>query len=194
MPISEKKIFGILTADQVGYVPNIKVNFTESSETFCQDTYKFQSMRRCDLQNGQFANLVYVDLNHEYNLEKRVNEYVPQEEDIFDQPLDNICTVEQLEIFYRTLVMDLYRREYKINYNLQADNIEKRYFIVPLRLIEVGDPSHYTPDGQRQVLTYAVDHKLLQKTERLHKQGYKASQDNVPDWLRKKGLLGAMNK
>lgn len=44
-PISEKRIFGILTADQVGYVPNIKVNFTETSETFCQDTYKFQSMR-----------------------------------------------------------------------------------------------------------------------------------------------------
>lgn len=40
-PISEKRIFGILTADQVGYVPNIKVNFTENSETFCQDTYKF---------------------------------------------------------------------------------------------------------------------------------------------------------
>lgn len=40
-PISEKRIFGILTADQVGYVPNIKVNFTENTETFCQDTYKF---------------------------------------------------------------------------------------------------------------------------------------------------------
>ena len=50
-PISEKKIFGILTADQVGYVPNIKVNFTESSETFCQDTYKFQSMRQYRTQD-----------------------------------------------------------------------------------------------------------------------------------------------
>ena len=69
--------------------------------------------------------------------------------------------------------MDLYRREYKINYNLQADNIEKRYFIVPLRLIDVGDPSHYTEDGQRKVLVYAVDHKLLVKTERLFKEGYR---------------------
>lgn len=47
--------------------------------------------------------------------------------------VQNICTVEQLEIFYRTLVMDLYRRENKINYNF-ADNIEKRYFIIPLIL------------------------------------------------------------
>ncbi len=35
IPICEKRIFGILTADQVGYIPNIKVNFTETSETFC---------------------------------------------------------------------------------------------------------------------------------------------------------------
>ena len=44
-PIQEKQIFGILTQRHVGYVPNIKVNFTENAETFCQDTYKFQSMR-----------------------------------------------------------------------------------------------------------------------------------------------------
>ena len=58
-----------------------------------------------------------MDLQKEFNLEKVVNEYEPQEDDIFDQTLQNICTVEQLEIFYRTLVMDLYRRENRINYS-----------------------------------------------------------------------------
>jgi len=68
--------------------------------------------------------------------------------------------------------LDLYRRENKINYNF-ADNIEKRYFIVPLRLVEDNlDPSHFT-NGIRSTLTYAVDIKLLEKTTRLHKLGYK---------------------
>jgi len=128
-PICEKRIFGILTADQVGYVPNVKVNFTESADTFCQDTYKFKSMR----SDAQLGNFVQVNLEKEYQLEKVVNEYIPRKSDVFDQRLQNICTVDQLEIFYRTLIMDLYRRENKINYNYSA-NIEKRYFIVPLRL------------------------------------------------------------
>ena len=84
--------------------------------------------------------------------------------------------------------MDLYRRENRINYTF-SDQIEKRYFIVPLRLTEQAlDPSHYT-NGQRSVLTYRIDQKLLEKTERLYKQGFKNCQDNVPDWLRKKNLL-----
>ena len=70
MQIAEKRIFGVLTADQVGYVPNIKVNFTENSEKFCQDTYKFQSM----MPDG----FVHVDIGREYRLEKVVNEYEPQ--------------------------------------------------------------------------------------------------------------------
>lgn len=39
------------------------------------------------------------------------------------------------------------------------------------------------------MLTYEVDYKLLAKTERLYKHGFKACQDNVPDWLLKKNLL-----
>ena len=91
-PIQEKRIFGILTADQVGYVPNIKVNFTESSDTFCQDTYKFQSMKAMQVGN-QIESFVNVDLIKEHKKEKIVNEYVPEEDDLFPFQVDNICTV-----------------------------------------------------------------------------------------------------
>lgn len=66
---------------------------------------------------------------------------------------------------------------------------------MPLRLVEQNvDQSHFTADGKRKILTYAVDTKLLQKTEALFKRGYNKCQDNVPDWLRKKGLLGSASK
>ena len=58
-----------------------------------------------------------IDLNVEHTKEKIMNEYVPEQEDLYDYPIENICTVQQLEIFYRTLVLDLYRRENKINYS-----------------------------------------------------------------------------
>ena len=90
--------------------------------------------------------------------------------------------------------MDLYRRENKINYNF-ADNIEKRYFIIPLILEKQPlHPSHVNAEGHRTILTYKVDSKLLEKTEQLFKQGYKQAQPNVPDWLRKKGLLITENQ
>ena len=83
----------------------------------------------------------------------------------------------------------MYRRENKINYMYQ-DNIEKRYFIVPLRLSkQVLDPSHVNQNGQRTILSYHIDTKLLLKTERLYLNGYKNEQDNVIGWLRKKGVL-----
>ena len=102
--------------------------------------------------------------------------------------------MQQLEIFYRTLILDVYRREKKITFEKQ-DNIEKRYFIVPLRLAKQPlDPSHIRHDGQRSVLTYHIDTKLLQKTERLYFNGYKNEQSgNVIEWLRSKGLLGTEN-
>ena len=74
-----------------------------------------------------------MDLIKEHSLEKIVNEYIPEEDDLYSFKVDNICTVQQLEIFYKTLIMDMYRRENNINYSYQ-DNIEKRYFLVPLRL------------------------------------------------------------
>ena len=88
-----------------------------------------------------------VDLIKEHSLEKIVNEYIPEEDDLYSFKVDNICTVQQLEIFYKTLIMDMYRRENNINYSYQ-DNIEKRYFLVPLRLSkQVLDPSHLNQEG-----------------------------------------------
>ena len=60
--------------------------------------------------------LVNIDLLKEHHKEKIVNEYIPEEDDLYDCQVDNICTVQQLEIFYETLVLDMYRRENRIKY------------------------------------------------------------------------------
>ena len=42
--MSEKRIFGILTAKQVGHIPNVQISFTEDEENFNRDTYMFKSL------------------------------------------------------------------------------------------------------------------------------------------------------
>lgn len=42
--LSEKRIFGILTAKQVGHIPNVQISFTEDEENFNRDTYMFKSL------------------------------------------------------------------------------------------------------------------------------------------------------
>jgi len=133
--------------------------------------------------------LVKINLVEEHYREKVVNEYIPMEDDLFDFRIKNICTVQQLEIFYRTLILDLYRRENSINYTIR-ENIQKRYFIVPLRLTEPL-PGQLNEKGDRVIISYEVDTKLLQKTERLFLNGYKNEQRNIIEWLRGKGLLGS---
>ena len=90
-PINEKRIFGVLTRDQVGYVPKIKVNFTENEETFCQDTYVFKSLVE---QSKDSEAAVQVDFNDELYKEQVVNEYKrnPQQDER-DNTVNNICTV-----------------------------------------------------------------------------------------------------
>ena len=44
--LSEKRIFGILTAHQVGHVPNLQISFTEDEENFNRDTYLFKSLNQ----------------------------------------------------------------------------------------------------------------------------------------------------
>ena len=44
--------------------------------------------------SGQVDGYVHVDLNREHYKEKIVNEYVPEQEDLYDFSIDNICTVE----------------------------------------------------------------------------------------------------
>ena len=133
--------------------------------------------------------LVSINLLEEHYREKVVNEYIPVEDDLFDFKIKNICTVQQLEIFYRTLILDLYRRENSINYTFR-ENIQKRYFIVPLRLT-APTQEQFNQNGERFVISYEVDTKLLKKTERLFLNGYKHEQKNIIEWLRGKGLLGS---
>lgn len=33
-PLKEKRIFGVMTAHQVGYIPNLQLSFTEDEENF----------------------------------------------------------------------------------------------------------------------------------------------------------------
>mgnify|MGYP007095175828 CR=1 FL=1 len=90
--------------------------------------------------------------------------------------------------------MDLYRREHKLNFSNQ-ENTDKHYFIVPLKLSKQAlDETHIDQDGQRIVLSYQIDRKLLHKTERLFLNGYKKEQANVIDWLTRKGLLDDANQ
>ena len=84
------------------------------------------------------------------------------------------------------MVRDLYKGEIEVNFEPKA-YIEKRYFIVPLRL------SQHNESGERKILSYHVDSKLLQKTERIFLNGYKKEQDNVVDWLKKKGVYDDEN-
>ena len=71
-PLYEKHVFGVITAHQVGYVPNVKVNFTENEETFCQDTYVFKSLVQPDLSKETYAE---IDIDIEIYKEKVLNEY-----------------------------------------------------------------------------------------------------------------------
>ena len=43
-PLREKRIFGVLTKNQVGYIPNVDICFTDDEQTFLRDTYIFKSL------------------------------------------------------------------------------------------------------------------------------------------------------
>ena len=170
-PLREKRIFGVLTTRQVGYVPNVKVNFTVNEATFGQDTYAFKS-----LVQGPDQALAEVDLDDELYKEQVVNEYERNEIDEVDQCIKDICTVQQIQTFHRTLVRDLYRRELSVDFAKGVEHVEKRYFLVPLKLRkETG--------AEKGVLRYEVDKKLLEKVEQLSLRGYKDCQPNIVEWL-----------
>lgn len=42
--LREKRIFGILTKSQVGFIPSVDICFTEDEQTFQRDTYIFKSI------------------------------------------------------------------------------------------------------------------------------------------------------
>ena len=78
----------------MGYIPNIKINFTEDTDTFCQDTYKFQSLKASvDSSSAAQDGLVNVDLGREFYKEKFVNEFEVEADDLQDCRIENICTI-----------------------------------------------------------------------------------------------------
>lgn len=86
MLLREKRIFGALTSDQVGYVPNISVNFNEEEDIICQDTYVIRTMDPADSN-------VKVDVDAELYKINVVNEYVLNELDLTDKKVQLPCTL-----------------------------------------------------------------------------------------------------
>lgn len=87
MLLREKRIFGALTSDQVGYIPNISVNFNEEEDIICQDTYVIRTMDPED-------SAVKIDVNAELYKINVVNEYVLDELDLTDKKVQLPCTLE----------------------------------------------------------------------------------------------------
>lgn len=46
--LMEKRIFGIVTAKQVGHIPNTQISFTQDEKTFNRDTYVFKPLLSSD--------------------------------------------------------------------------------------------------------------------------------------------------
>ena len=42
--IFEKRVFGLVICEQVGYIPNVQISFTEDEENFNRDTYLFKPL------------------------------------------------------------------------------------------------------------------------------------------------------
>ena len=53
---------------------------------------------------------------------------------------------------------DLYRRELSVDFAKGAEQVEKRYFLVPLKMRKVAG-------AEKGILRYEVDKKLLEKVE-----------------------------
>ena len=75
--------------------------------------------------------------------------------------------------------MDLYRRERNIRFDSLSEE-EKKYYIVPLRLV---------PSSKPEMWSYVVDKKLIQRVTQLSKQGYATAQRNILEWFANKGSV-----
>jgi len=85
-PLKEKRIFGILTAKQVGYIPNLQVSFTEDEENFSRDTYSFKSV--------PVSGLISLNLKDEIYKQNGINEF--KKEDLIHDENDHLiepCTI-----------------------------------------------------------------------------------------------------
>ena len=67
LKLSEKRIFGILTKYQVGFIPNLQISFTEDEENFNRDTYLFKPL----IDDG----VTSVDVDDEIYKQNVVNDF-----------------------------------------------------------------------------------------------------------------------
>lgn len=75
--LKEKRIFGALTNDQVGYISNVSVNFADEGEVINKDTYVYRTMDPAD-------GLVKVDVEEELYKINAVNEFTLSPLDLTD--------------------------------------------------------------------------------------------------------------
>ena len=129
-PLREKRIFGLMTAHQVGHIPNLQISFTEDEQNFNKDTYLFKTIS----QDG-----ISVDINKEIYKQNGINEY--ERADISMEEDDHLIepgTINQIEIFHKYLMSDLFKRHKDIQYDtcLNEENSKKtkKYYIIPLKL------------------------------------------------------------
>jgi hypothetical protein len=106
------------------------------------DLYAYKQMSR--------SGTLLVDVDRELFKQNEHDDYQVEEADLTDQTIEKICTTKQLEIFHRTLVTDLYRRDRIVDFTVRDD--EKKYYIVPLRL------SAHDNLGKIQ---YQIDRKMI---------------------------------
>lgn len=176
-PLREKRIFGLMTAHQVGHIPNLQISFTEDEQNFNKDTYLFKTIS----QDG-----ISVDIDKEIYKQNGINEY--ERADISMEEDDHLIepgTINQIEIFHKYLMSDLFKRHKDIQYDtcLNEENSKKtkKYYIIPLKL----DKSCKDPNQ----LKYKIDNQMLEKVEKLCENGYKNEQEKIIDYLNTKGLV-----
>ena len=128
-----------------------------------------------------------IDTQKEKFKLEEVDEHQDDPTDIQDFYIENICSVQQLEIYHKMLITDVYRREYAVDFSKFNENINKKYFILPLIL------DHDCRKEGKLNLTYRIDKKLLAKVENIHKYGYPSQDMNIIDWLQKKELFHKSN-
>ena len=99
--LKEKRIFGILTAKQVGFIPNVQISFTEDKENFNRDTYIFKSLP----PSGEISFNPSTEIYRHNGINSFLRSDLKYEEhDQFISP----GTINQIETFHEWIITDLF--------------------------------------------------------------------------------------
>ena len=124
-PLREKRIFGVLTKNQVGYIPNVDICFTDDEQTFLRDTYIFKSLiskkiyQKDSTELGLPENIETVEFSQSKEIFKATLLADYSKEALKDEQHDQfvrVGTLNQIETFHRYLMSDLFREEKPINF------------------------------------------------------------------------------